>query len=132
MVAVCWPAHAVPNSTSGPHLAPYPLSRFSRAVPPRLVALLHAVSRFIRIFAPGDVTLSCLGEEGGRREERKRGEQSREPKVGARDEARARGNGEEEKRVRREILVIAGVLSRPSRNERGKTGKDPADKNFSN
>lgn len=132
VVAVCWPAHAVPNSTSGPHLAPYPLSRFSRAVPPRLVALLHAVSRFIRIFAPGDVTLSCLGEEGGRREERKRGEQSHEPKVGARDEARARGNGEEEKRVRREILVIAGVLSRPSRNERGKTGKDPADKNFSN
>ena len=71
---MCWPAHAVPNSTSGPHLAPYPLSRFSRAVPPRLVALLHAVSRFIRIFAPGDVTLSCLGEEGGRREERQREE----------------------------------------------------------
>lgn len=133
VVAVCWPAHAVPNSTSGPHLAPYPLSRFSRVVPPRLVALLHAVSRFIRIFAPGDVTLSCLGEEE-EGEKRREGEEDRAvSRKLERDEARARGNeGEEEKRVRREILVIAGVLSRPSRNERGETRKDPADKNFSN
>lgn len=116
VVAVCWLAHAVPNSTSGPHLAPYPLSRFSRAVPPRLVALLHAVSRFIRIFAPGDVTLSCLGEEG---EGGKRGKEERERELRAesRNETR-RGHEEREKGSTRDPRDCWRALSTVSKRAR--------------
>lgn len=84
----------MPNSTLGPHLAPYPLSCFSRAVPPHLLALLHGVSRFIRIFAPGDVTLSCLDEKSLERkikEERNRAV----TKVREREGRRARESQEE-------------------------------------
>lgn len=111
----CVACHTVPNFTSGPHLAPYPLSRFSRAVPSHLLALLHGVSRFIRIFAPGDVTLSCPDKSVEPSEGRKR----KEPEVGGK-----------EQRVRREIRDGRRVLSRAFRE--AKPGKEEADKNFSN
>lgn len=79
--------------TSGPHLAPYPLSRFSRLLllsSPR--ASRRGVSRFIRIFAPGDVTLSCPGEnkkEGTR-------EDGSEARTSAREKPPAEGRFDED------------------------------------